>query len=41
MQFMAGVGTFIECILTVLLPGIAGRNPAPDRPTPRPPEYRP
>ncbi len=41
MRFMAGVGKSIVRILTVLLPGIAGCNLAPDRPTPRTPEYRP
>ncbi len=40
-RFLASVGKFIVRILTVLVPGITGRNPAPVRPMPRPPEYRP
>jgi hypothetical protein len=39
--FVATLGRSIVRVLRVVLPGIQGRNPAPDRPTPRPQEYRP
>ena len=40
-RFLGAVGKSLVRILTTVLPGIAGRNPQPVRPTPRPPEYRP